>query len=272
MILLAVLLIIAVWGIITFLRADPRALALKIRSWGQRLIIVLIAGAILFLIVRFGWYVAAPLLAAPVLIKIKALMRAIMLILKLERWGRIFSYAGQAWKEHTQSFRGRFNSSEGASWSEAACHDNVVRTDWLQAVTDSAGEVVDGFLIAGPLAGHNLSALSDKELDGLLIFLNKEDSRSADLVYAYIHGRMRARQDRSSQRKTESEKGEPLMSESLALAILGLPPNPDKMAILHAYRERMRSTHPDCGGSTRMAARVNAARDYLIARYTSRRH
>ena len=42
--------------------------------------------------------------------------------------------------------------------------------------------------------------------------------------------------------------------------ILGVSPNADRAAIDQAYREKMKTAHPDQGGSTEAAARLNRAR------------
>ena len=50
-----------------------------------------------------------------------------------------------------------------------------------------------------------------------------------------------------------------------ALNALGLTILSDKSSIEAAWRERMKTAHPDQGGSTQAAAQLNAARDHLLA-------
>lgn len=56
------------------------------------------------------------------------------------------------------------------------------------------------------------------------------------------------------------------MSEMEARTVLGVGPNATADEIRAAYRERMKRAHPDRGGSTQAAARLNAARATLLRR------
>jgi len=49
-----------------------------------------------------------------------------------------------------------------------------------------------------------------------------------------------------------------------AADLLGVPPDADRKTVLAAYRRLMARNHPDAGGSTGLAARINAARDVLL--------
>lgn len=54
--------------------------------------------------------------------------------------------------------------------------------------------------------------------------------------------------------------------EAEARAVLGVAPDADADAIRAAHRRLLTGVHPDLGGSTELARRVNAARDVLLAR------
>jgi len=56
------------------------------------------------------------------------------------------------------------------------------------------------------------------------------------------------------------------MAESEARRVLGVGPQAGPEEIRAAYRARMARAHPDRGGSTQEAARLNAARDVLLKR------
>lgn len=62
---------------------------------------------------------------------------------------------------------------------------------------------------------------------------------------------------------------EPPMSDAEARSILGVTPESSPAEIEAAWRAMMRRTHPDQGGSTGLAAQVNAARDRLLGKRRS---
>jgi curved DNA-binding protein CbpA len=55
------------------------------------------------------------------------------------------------------------------------------------------------------------------------------------------------------------------MTRAEAYQVLGLPPGATEADIHEAYKRLMRALHPDSGGSDWLAARINQARDVLLA-------
>jgi hypothetical protein len=59
------------------------------------------------------------------------------------------------------------------------------------------------------------------------------------------------------------------MSATEALSVLGLGESAQVRDVEHAFRLRMRTAHPDAGGSHDMAAQLNLARSVLLRRLSA---
>jgi len=57
-----------------------------------------------------------------------------------------------------------------------------------------------------------------------------------------------------------------ITTEAEARAVLGVAPDAGQEAIRAAHRRLAAEAHPDRGGDVDRAARINAARDYLLRR------
>jgi DnaJ-domain-containing protein 1 len=125
-----------------------------------------------------------------------------------------------------------------------------------------------GSVLAGSYAGRALETLSRPELLGLRQELARDDPDGVNLLEAYL--------DRRFAGWREADQGEPqgrgrggaggAMSRKEALEVLGLAEGASAADIIRAHRALMKKFHPDHGGSTALAARVNQAKDVLMER------
>lgn len=70
----------------------------------------------------------------------------------------------------------------------------------------------------------------------------------------------------AKERAKEGAKSGSAMSRQEAYEVLGLEPDADETAIRKAHHELLQKVHPDHGGSTYLATRINQAKDVLLKR------
>jgi hypothetical protein len=121
-----------------------------------------------------------------------------------------------------------------------------------------------GQVLAGRFAGVALDALSQEQLFELLNDFAGEDDESAALLRAYLDRSYGTdwREAPRGDRNPEGLSGE--MTRSDAYAILGLEEGANTEQIIAAHGRLIQRLHPDRGGSTFLAAKINQARDLLL--------
>ena len=125
-----------------------------------------------------------------------------------------------------------------------------------------------GRMLAGAFAGRALDELSEAEL----VLVGRDcagDPESERLLDAYLDRRFpgRAQDAKPDQDAGTVRAGGPgPMTPEEAHQILGLQPGAGEEAVRAAHRALMKRLHPDQGGSTYLAARVNEAKDLLLRR------
>jgi DnaJ-domain-containing protein 1 len=155
----------------------------------------------------------------------------------------------------------------GARTQKSAGQASRVRSAFVEMELDHDTGAMRGRILIGRYEGANLDALDMSTLTG---FLTEIDAESRALLMAYL--------DRRSPRWRENAKGDAAagegrtsptgkMTEEEAYQILGLQPGAAAEDISRAHRALMKKLHPDQGGSTYLAARVNEAKEVLLRRH-----
>ena len=156
----------------------------------------------------------------------------------------------------------------GARMRKSAGQVSRVRSAFVEMELDHDTGTMRGRILAGRHEGAALDALDVATLAG---FLPDIDEESRSLLMAYLDRREplwreNAQADAtagSSRRGWSTGK----MTEEEAYQILGVQPGASAKDIGLAHRSLMKKLHPDQGGSTYLAARVNEAKDVLLRRH-----
>lgn len=147
-----------------------------------------------------------------------------------------------------------------------------IKTDRLEVELDHDSGHMEGKCLAGRFSGRPLSTLSDREAMELLAELHQEGAPEAAVMEAYLDWRLPGWREEGSTSGTESEAGRrrangaQRMSAEEAYKVLGIGPKASEEEIKRAHRRLMMKNHPDQGGSTYLAARINEAKEVLLGR------
>ncbi len=224
-----VALILLLWALNAFIRTDPRVAKRVLKMSAA---VAALVGAIVFLALgRIG--IALPLGVAGLVL--------------LGLWPGSVGFG-----------RGTRKSPEQVS---------RVRSAFLEMELNHDTGAVKGRILAGRYEGTSLDTLAVATLIGLLTEIDEE---SRELLATYLDRRdpswrEHAQADATTGRSSAPRTG-PIMQEE-AYQVLGLDPGASAHEIERAHRTLMKKLHPDRGGSTYLAARINEARDVLLRRH-----
>lgn len=223
---LGVILLLARW----FVAADPKRVIVALRWLG--IAVVALAGA--FLAMRGLWALLAPLTLGAVYFLRRTRRRG-------AAWGGGFEDHGSA---------GRTSEVTTATLTMSLDHDT--------------GEL-DGKIHQGPFSGRSLADLSEPELHEFARYCGQNDPESLHLVEAYLDRRLGPdwRHDEEHGPAPEPPSAG-AMSREEAFAVLGLRPGASEDEIRAAHHRLMKRVHPDQGGSTFLASKINQAKDLLL--------
>lgn len=141
-----------------------------------------------------------------------------------------------------------------------------VRSALFEMELDHDSGEMDGVVLTGPMEGRRLSGMNENSLLELLR-QSAQDGESRELLEAYLDRRMPGWRDHAKADAGPGQAGAAgagPMSQQEAYQILGLEPGATAQEIRDAHRRLMKRVHPDSGGSTFLASRINEAKDTLL--------
>ena len=224
-----VILVLVLWALNAFTKANPKMLASVVRPAGG--VIALGLGA--FISLRGN---------------LEAGIALVVFGLGLLGWGP-FGMAGMF--QRTQKTPGQVSR---------------VRSAFVEMELDHDSGAMRGRILAGRYEGVSLDALDIATLTGLLAEIDQE---SRALLAAYLDRREPSWRENAQDnaRAGDGAVSSGKMTQEEAYQILGVQPGASAAEIGRAHRSLMKKLHPDQGGSTYLAARVNEAKDVLLRRH-----
>jgi len=157
----------------------------------------------------------------------------------------------------------------GGAGSRSRGQASRVRSSSLEMQLDHDSGAITGRILTGPHAGRSLDEF---DLGELAAMLPGFDAESCALLESYLDRRFPAWRQNAQGDSARGQGGHPSggkMTTEEAYQILGLQPGAGPDEIGRAHRALMKKLHPDQGGSTYLAARVNAAKDTLLRTHRS---
>jgi len=147
---------------------------------------------------------------------------------------------------------------------------STARSAMIEMRLDHDTGALSGAVLAGPFQGRPLETLARPDCLDLYASLGRDDPEGARLLETYLDRRFAGWRDADQgqgEGRRQARGRADAMTREEAYEILGLPQGADGEEIVRAHRSLMKKLHPDHGGSTALAARVNQAKDVLLSRH-----
>ena len=244
LVLLFIVVVLAVVFVNWLLKEDPKKVAQYLRRgtlWFAIAAIVLLAAT-----GRLNWIFAAIAAALPFLGRVLSLLKYVPILSQLY--------------SHIQSSQAASAYRPGTS---NKAQTSQVNSRFLRMTLEHDSGKMDGEILDGELKGKRLSELDLTQLKSLLRQYRQQDDESFAFLEAYLD-----RLYGEDWREPGTEQGHTIsdgpMSEQEARDILGVTTKATEEEITNAHRRLMQKLHPDRGGSTYLAAKINQAKDLLL--------
>ena len=161
----------------------------------------------------------------------------------------------------------------GGKAGSGAGKTSSVNTDYFEMTLNHQTGQMDGRIKKGDHEDDRLSNLSPEQLKSLYEeVLDQGDQNSLSLLEAYLDSVITTwREDFEvdAHARHGGATGSGAITEEEAYEILGLTTGASREAIVAAHRRLMMKIHPDRGGSTALAAKINEAKDFLLTNHSS---
>ncbi|HEX6978483.1 MAG TPA: DnaJ domain-containing protein [Alphaproteobacteria bacterium] len=213
-----------------YVRVEPRQL-LGVLRWVAAVVLAALA----------LWLVASGRLA-------QALMTGVALAPLLARW---------------RSIIGTWRNAAGPRPGQTS----DVETPWLRMSLDHDTGTMDGSVLQGAWKGRRLAELDLPALLDVLAECRANDPDGVQLLEAYldrIHPDWRTTRAADGDDAARAGASAGGMTRAEAAEILGVPPDAPPEVIRDAHRRLMLKLHPDKGGSSYLAAKINQAKEVLL--------
>ena len=149
-----------------------------------------------------------------------------------------------------------------------------VRSAMIEMELHHDSGAMEGTILAGPLTGGRLADLTRPQCEEILLQCQRDDPEGARLLEAYLDRRFpgwrpagEGHADAGAGAGAGGGRVSARMTEDEAYEILGLAKGASSEEIARAHRTLMKKLHPDHGGPTALAAKVNEAKSVLMGRH-----
>ncbi len=154
---------------------------------------------------------------------------------------------------------------------------STVSTDYIRMTLDHGSGAMGGEVLQGTFAGRELGSLNLNQLLSLLRECETNDLEAAQLLETYLDRTAEGWREQAGGSAAENggehepgrgwgRKSRPAGQMTLeeACEILGVAPGASEDEIKAAHHRLMLKNHPDRGGSSFLAAKINQAKDLLL--------
>ena len=177
--------------------------------------------------------------------------------------GMAASFAG--WQKFGPGWMSAFRMP-GTGGAPSAGRVTTARSAMIEMRLDHDSGAMSGAVLAGPYAGRALESLARPECLRLREALLRDDPEGVALLETYLDRRFAGWRE-ADESQGQARGGGGAMTFREAYETLGLQEGASAEEIIRAHRTLMKKLHPDHGGSTGLAARVNQAKDVLMQRH-----